>query len=501
MRKSLQCIMLVTSVLSVSLFGGKNIGVTKEIDNRREGVVCTLEGEEVYSDGFWVEEDETVYLLDSYGSAVHEFTKKNSREIVLSEAVLPADIVSDGDYLYIFDDILYELQIYTKQEEFLVRSKIELKEDYVKGLQKTEDGVAVVTYQGQRITVNPETGKQKKLKKETAVVIEPAGYNYAEYIATDEDGRQYSVHTTVIQDCSVLTGELTLRVASADGELLGLYILPVEEYLYLPGSYIRVLENGNIYLMVPTKDAIEVRKISLKTEMESKQNSISETAASLEREYAADTRYRKRVGTACTEEIELSRKEVFRRAKDMANYKWKLQKTHTRTSKSEPGVVLPREISAIQTAQEGSSWSVEITGIPYCWGGFYALDVGFKNKNFAEVIEKGFVAGNINSEGYYKYMTAGLDCSGFVSAAFGFTEKQSTRGLSDVGSKISDVRKMDQMDILVQPGEHIIFFCEWMGETTMLVAEAAKREGKVIIHPKSLNELVVNGTYQMRSPW
>ena len=501
MRKSLQCIMLLTSVLSVSLFGGKNIGVTKEIDNLREGVICALEGEAVYSDGFWVEENETVYLLDSYGCKVHEYVKKSSREIALSAAVLPADIISFGDNLYIFDDILYELQIYTKQGELLTRSKIELKEDYVKGLQQTEDGVVVLTYKGQRIFVNPETGKQKKLKKETEVMIEPAGYHYAEHIATDEEEKQYSVHTMLVQDCSVLTGELTLRVASEEGELLGCYVLPVEEYLYLPGTYIQVLENGNIYLLVPTENAVEVRKISLRTETQSRQNSISETAASLERDYAADTRYRKRVGTACTEVIDLSRKEVFKRAKAMADYKWTLKKTHTRTSKSEAGVVLPREIAALQAGQEGSSWSVEITGIPYCWGGFYALDVGFKNKNFEEVIEKGYVAGNINSEGYYKYMTAGLDCSGFVSAAFGFTSKQSTRGLSDLGSKISDVRKLEQMDILVQPGEHIIFFCEWMDETNILVAEAAKREGRVIVHPKSLNELVVNGTYQMRSPW
>ena len=501
MRKSLQCIMLVTSVLSVSLFDGKNIGVTKEIDNLREGVVCTLEEKEVYSDGFWVEEDETVYLLDSYGATVHEFGKKTSREIELSDAVLPADIISDGDYLYIFDDILYELQIYTKQGELLVRSKIELKEDYVKGLQKTESGVAVLTCQGQRITVNPETGKQTKLEKEAEITIEPAGYHYAEYISTDEEGNLYSVHTMLVQDCSVLAGELTLRVASGDGELLGFYILPVEEYSYLPGSYIRVLENGNIYIMVPTADSVEVRKISPKSETESNQESISESAVKLEQKYASDTRYRKRVGTACTEEIELSRNDVFERAKAMADYKWTLKKTHTRTAKSEPGVVLPRNIAAIQSGQEGSSWSVEMTGIPYCWGGFYALDVGFKNKNFAETVENGFVAGNINPEGYYKYMTTGLDCSGFVSAAFGFTTKQSTRGLSDLGSKVSDVRKMDRMDILVQPGEHIIFFCEWMNETTMLVAEAATREGKVSVHPKSLNELVVNGTYQMRSPW
>ena len=98
-------------------------------------------------------------------------------------------------------------------------------------------------------------------------------------------------------------------------------------------------------------------------------------------------------------------------------------------------------------------------------------------------------------------MTAGLDCSGFVSAALGFKSKHSTTGLLALGSKVSDIRELEKMDLLVYPGNHIIFFCDWLDETTMLVAESAVREGKVMVHPKSVNELVVSGKYQMRSPW
>ena len=102
MFKGLQCILLISSMLSISLFGGKNIGLTKEIDNQRECVVCSVksvvteDSEEYvlgYTDGFWVEEDETVYLLNSYGSAVLEVKKKMQREIPLSASALPADII------------------------------------------------------------------------------------------------------------------------------------------------------------------------------------------------------------------------------------------------------------------------------------------------------------------------------------------------------------------------------------------------------------------------
>lgn len=501
MFKGLSCVLLIASVLSVSLFGDKNIGMTKEIDNQREGVIYTIEGN-TYSDGFWVEDDETVYLLQSYGSSVLELKKNSRREIALLDAILPADVISDEENLYIFDDILSELQIYTKQGELLVRSKIELKNDYVKGLKKTENGIVVVTYDNQWISVNQETGKQKKSRAEEAPKIDAEEFDYAEYIATDEEGTIYSVHTTMVQDCSVISGELTLRAVSEEGIYLGCHVLPVEEFLYLPGTYIQVLQNGNIYLLVPSKECIEVRKITIKTEMDSKLETISDDAWDKENEYAAETRYRKKIGTACTAKIKISRTEARKRADAMAKYKWTLEKTHTLTSKSEKGVELPREVAAAKAANAGkTSWKVTMVGIPYCWGGFNGLDVGVSNRTFKKALEKKYVAGNINPDGYFKYMTAGLDCSGFVSAAFAFKEKQSTKGLSDMGSKISDVKKMEQMDILVYPGEHVIFFYEWINETTLLVSESAAREGKVIVHPKTLNELVVGGTYQMRSPW
>lgn len=511
MFKGLQCILLISSMLSISLFGGKNIGLTKEIDNQRECVVCSVksavtEGSEEYvlgyTDGFWVEEDETVYLLNSYGSAVLEVKKKMQREIPLSASALPADIISEGENLYIFDDALYELQIYTKQGGLLLRTKIELKNDYVKDLVKTKEGIGVLTYGGKQIPVNPDNGKLQMSEATLIPKIETAGYDFAEYVGTDEDGTLYSVHTTLIDKCSVISGELTLRAVTKDGVLKGSYVLATPEYMYLPGKYVHVTEAGNIYLLAPNEETVEVQKIALKEEPVALLDVISEEASALESKYASDVQSRKRSGLACTDKIKMSRAEARKRADAMAEYKWTLQKTHTLTSKSEKGVTLPRDVAYYKAQNANkSSWNKEMTGIPYCWGGFYALDVGFGKKTFPEVLNKKYVAGNIEPVGNYKYMTAGLDCSGYVSAVFGFTSKKNTGALACLGSTVSDVRKLKQMDLLVWPGEHIIFFCEWIDDATMLVTESNVRNGKVIIHPKTVNELIVSKRYQMRSPW
>lgn len=515
MIKSLQSIVLAASILSVSLFGNRNIGLTKEIDRMRESILCEVEStfetknEQTdaqdtlgYSDGFWVDEEETVYLLATYDCEVLEYRRGAFRTISLPEAVLPADIVSFDDRLYIFDDILSEVQCYTKQGEFLFRTAIELTGDYVKQLTVIGEEILLRTYGGQEFLLEAETGALTVRDYYNPVLPTLPDYDFAEYIASDEDGTIYAVYTKLVKNCSVLSGELTLLAFSPEGDCTGTYVFPTEEYAYLPDAYVQVLKNGNVYVLLTGKQTVKVCKIALHEQADSKLTELADAAKKLEEKYRDDTSYRKRAGLACTEQVTLSREQVWQRALAMAEYTWTLRKTNTLVSKSEPGVVLSGEIEAAKKKNEGTSgWKEVIKGIPYCWGGFYALDTGFKGNTFQKVIDNGYVAGNINATGYLKYMTAGLDCSGYVSAALGFTKKQSTSGLNDIGSSVKNVKKLQQMDLLIHPGDHVIFFCGFLDEATMLVAESAVREGKVSVHPKSINELAVSGAYQMKTPW
>lgn len=518
MYKGLQVVLLTASMVSLALLGGKNVGLTKEIDNLRECVVCSVETRQEngsglssadggmalgYTDGFWVEEDETAYLLDTYGNRVLEFSGKNSREILLSDTILPADIVTCGEKIYIFDDLLSELQIYSKQGEFLVRQKIQLENDYVKQLSCINETVLLQTYENRWYAVDGETGSLA-LKEEKQTPAVPVGdYDYAEYLETDEDGTVYSVHTSLVEECMVISGELTLRAVSAKGEEVGSYILPVMEYSYLPDRYLQVHQNGNIYMLIPSEETVEIRKISLKSSTESVMAELEKEAKELEKKYKSNTSVRKWNNTSCTEEILLSREEAKERAFAMAEYEWTLKKTHTNTAKAEKGVVLPREIAyQKEKHSDDSSWSETMVGIPYCWGGFYALDTGFDGKTFASMLKKrDCVTGNINPKDNLKYMTVGVDCSGYVGAVFGFGKKYNTSKLSDIGSGLYQVKDLQPMDIFVYPGDHIIFFCGWLDDATTLVSEAAVREGKVVVHPKPVNEFVISRKYQIRSPW
>lgn len=509
MIKGLQYILLLSSAVSLSLLGGKNIGLTKEIDNRRECVVCTVEKapknaekdkeEEKlslrYADSFWVEENETVYLLDTYGNCALEISKEDSREIAFSDTVLPGDIVTCNDKIFIYDDLLSELQIYTKQGDLLAESKVSLAEDYVKQLTCVNGEVLLLTYYNQWYKVNQTNGAVTYYAEKEVPRFHVGEYNYAEYIETDEDGTVYSVHTKLVENNSVIAGELTLRAVSVAGEILGCYILPMDEYTYLPDRYIQVHPNGNIFCMIPTETTVEVRKIALKDTVESNLAEITTQIVELEDKYA-------KAGNVSKETIAFSREEVWQRAREMAEYQWTLKAKHTLYWYWDKHVTLPRGIAAVREENKNkSSWSVQMTGIPYCWGGYHCLEWGNKNYTFQGALDAGFIAGNIDTSSYYQYKSAGVDCSGYVGDALGFTSKKSTSALAKLGFRRKNVAELELMDILVAPGDHVIFFCEWIDGATMLVAEAALREGKVIVHPKTVNEFVVEATYQMRSPW
>ncbi|MDR1066422.1 MAG: hypothetical protein LBL35_03170 [Clostridiales bacterium] len=90
--------------------------------------------------------------------------------------------------------------------------------------------------------------------------------------------------------------------------------------------------------------------------------------------------------------------------------------------------------------------------MPYCWGGFNTTG------QFVTGLSAGGRAGNINTSGPGLVSnTYGLDCSGYVSRAWGLTSKQSTSSLPNISTAIS-ASALQQGDILNLAGSHVVLF-------------------------------------------
>ena len=160
-------------------------------------------------------------------------------------------------------------------------------------------------------------------------------------------------------------------------------------------------------------------------------------------------------------QIPITRGQVEQRALDMINLNWTF--TNTKNAVIDPiyasDVTLPKQLS--------SAGIIQSTGIPYDWGGFDSQDSNSFNepwKNFLDAVNQGAYTGNVNAHAGLGHImgTAGLDCSGFVQAAFNIKDyKQSTSTLLNnyfIPISLSDLK---HMDILDYPGNHVVIFDCW----------------------------------------
>lgn len=167
------------------------------------------------------------------------------------------------------------------------------------------------------------------------------------------------------------------------------------------------------------------------------------------------------INVSASSDYLISRGEAEQRAIQMIDLKWTYNKTKISNLylKSSSKVKLPKQLIGKTTSQE--------VGIPYNWGGSDGIDINSLNQpweNFLEAIEAGAFTGNVNTKAGRSLVsgTAGIDCSGFVQAAFGIEEgKLSTVSMFDKYFQRISYSELKHMDILNHSGSHVVIFDKW----------------------------------------
>lgn len=157
----------------------------------------------------------------------------------------------------------------------------------------------------------------------------------------------------------------------------------------------------------------------------------------------------------------ITRSQVEARALSMINFTWNY-------SSAKNGVIDPKYASSVtKPAQLANVINGQFTGIPYNWGGLdsqYSISTNAPWTSFADAVEKGAYTGNVNAEAGMGYVpgTAGLDCSGFVQAAFDIKDwKLSTSTIFNTYFQKIALSDLKHMDILNKPGSHVVIFDAW----------------------------------------
>src|SRR5262249_11490469 len=135
----------------------------------------------------------------------------------------------------------------------------------------------------------------------------------------------------------------------------------------------------------------------------------------------------------------------------------------------------------------------EVRGMPYCWGCHGSLE------QIRAKIERGVLAGNICTRNAPRSDATGVDCSAFVSAAWGLANHFTTSAIPSIAARINptDLRPGDALN---KPGSHVMLFLRFTADRKAEVMESSPGacNGRVCHNIYPLASLIARGYQPVR---
>jgi hypothetical protein len=136
----------------------------------------------------------------------------------------------------------------------------------------------------------------------------------------------------------------------------------------------------------------------------------------------------------------------------------------------------------------------EVRGVPYCWGCHGSL------ANFRLRVEAGTLAGNVCTRNAPRADVAGVDCSAFVSAAWGLSVHYTTAAIPAIAKPVENPWDLKPGDALNKPGSHVMLFLRFTPDRKAEVMEASTGgcNGRVCRNVYPLASLLERGYIPVR---
>jgi hypothetical protein len=109
----------------------------------------------------------------------------------------------------------------------------------------------------------------------------------------------------------------------------------------------------------------------------------------------------------------------------------------------------------------------EVRGVPYCWGCHGSL------ASFRAQMDRGTKAGNVCTHNNPRPDVAGVDCSAFVSAAWGLSVHYTTAAIPAIAKPLDNPWDLKPGDALNKPGSHVMLFLRFTPDRKAEVMESS----------------------------
>ncbi|MBS0530480.1 MAG: hypothetical protein JSS22_13995, partial [Proteobacteria bacterium] len=136
----------------------------------------------------------------------------------------------------------------------------------------------------------------------------------------------------------------------------------------------------------------------------------------------------------------------------------------------------------------------EVRGVPYCWGCHGSL------ASFRAQMERGTKAGNVCTHNAPRPDVAGVDCSAFVSAAWGLSVHYTTAAIPAIAKPLANPWDLKPGDALNKAGSHVMLFLRFTPDRKAEVMEASTGgcNGRVCRNVYPLAGLLARGYVPVR---
>jgi hypothetical protein len=338
-----------------------------------------------------------------------------------------------------------------------------------RGLGRVEVGVGRdVEGTGATIEVRRRGAKAIKLK---LAVTDKLGS--VEFLEADIDGRMFvlveNIPAVTMEGASTFIARFSRR-----GEFEGIYELPLTPDVALSRRFVTVSPEGDVYFLRTRKKVVSVIGVGFRPMPNAKVIDIRGPMPAF-----ADLLKGGRGAIAAVRP--LTRQRVQETAYAFESVTWRVSMSayggdpDTRCDGfnriRRPGYLIGRVGQTVR-------------GIPYCWGCHGSL------AQIASWIERGTLAGNVCTRNDPRRDVAGVDCSSFVSAAWGLSTHFTTAAIPSIAAPVANPWELRPGDVLNKPRAHVMLFLRFTPDRKVEVMEAS---------PGACNGRVCRNVYPLAS--
>ncbi len=301
-----------------------------------------------------------------------------------------------------------------------------------------------------------------------------------EFLEIDHNGRMFVFGENIPRDAT-LAAAFVARF-SPTGVLEGIYELPLAN-VPLSRRFVAVSGDGDVYFLRTDKDAVDVLGVGFRPMTKSKVIDIRPPVVAK----------RQPPGKGPIAAVRpLTRQVVIENALAFEGIQW--QVTQTAYGRDPDTACTGFNGRIRRPTYLHNKLGQQVRGVPYCWGCHGSL------AQFSAKLERGVMAGNICTRNNPRSDVAGVDCSAFVSAAWGLATHYTTAVIPTIASRIDNAWDLRPGDAFNKPRSHVMLFLRFTPDRKVEVMEASPGacNGRVCRNVYPLSSLLARGYTPVR---